>query len=113
MESNAGNGPVVTSGQWAGFSNDREALLTWKAELLDEITGIEKELKYLLNKKELLHVKIQYFCKWSLSTYSQLKLKAWVELEQTNKDIAKTEKKVVFLKELLKKIENELQGLQA
>lgn len=111
MEFNADNGPVVTSEQWTGFLNDREALLTWKAELLDEITEIEKVLKCLLNKKELLQVKILYFRKWSLSTYSQLKFKAGMELEQTNKEIAKTEQKVVFLKELLTKIENELQRI--
>jgi len=80
---------------------------------LDEIAEVEKVLKCLINKKDLLHVKIQYFCKWSLSGYSQLKLKAGMELEQTNKGIVKNEQKVVFLRELLRKIEIETEELQA
>jgi hypothetical protein len=96
---------------WNDFTNSKGILVKWQAEVLKEIVELKKELKYLLDKRELLKVKIECFDKWQSSAYSQLKFKTTVELEQINKDTVKAERKEVFLRELLKKIESEIKNL--
>ena len=105
------NGKEV-AGDLSCPSNHKEALLGWQNELLKDIKCNEKELCELTNKRDILNIQIEYFIKWNISTYSQLRIKVGIELEKIIKDIDKIRQKKIFMKELFDKVENEIKALK-